>query len=57
MTLIKNRIHLIIFEVFHLEIFGKFINDEHSAKIKLISLTFEIFHFDISGKDNNDEHL
>ena len=43
-------------EVFHLDISGNDINEEHSLNMKLISLTLEVFNLDISGNDINEEH-
>jgi len=48
---------LVIFDVFHFDISGKDINDEHPVNINSILVTLDVFHFDISGKDINDEHL
>ena len=44
------------FLVFHLNLSGKYINDEHFKNIESIFFTLLIFHLDISGKDINDEH-
>ena len=42
--------------VFHFEISGKDVNDDHNLKIYIILVTLLVFHFEISGKDDNDEH-
>ena len=41
--------------VFHLEISGKDINDEHSKNNSLKSLASLIFQIEISGNNSNDE--
>ena len=43
--------------VFHIEISGKFFNDEHSENKKLIFVTLFVFHFEISGKNAKEEQL
>ena len=42
--------------VFHFEISGNDINDEHPLNILLILETLFVFHFEISGYDFNDVH-
>ena len=43
--------------IFHFEISGNDLNEEHPENILLILLTFSVFHLDISGKEINDEQL
>ena len=45
-----------MFIVFHFDISGNDIIEEHSPSIPFKSTTFLVFHFDISGNDINDEH-
>jgi hypothetical protein len=42
-------------DIFHLDISGKFFNDEHPENILDIFLTLVVSHLDISGKLNKDE--
>ena len=42
--------------VFHFEILGKLVNDEHPSKIQHISITVFVFHFEILGQLVKDEH-
>ena len=42
--------------VFHFEISGNDINDEHSQNKDFILITLLVFHFEISGISFNDEH-
>ena len=44
------------FEISHLEISGKDINDEQKHKKPFIFKTSEIFHFEILGKTDKEEH-
>ena len=46
----------ITFDVFHFEISGNDINEEHPLNKLHISVTLEVFHFEMSGNDINDEH-
>ena len=43
--------------VFHLDISGNDINDEHSKNNPLILFILFVFHLEISGKEIKDEHL
>ena len=43
--------------VFHLEIFGSLVIEEHWKKIPEIEITFSIFHKEISGRFFTDKHL
>ena len=51
----KKLIFLILF-VFHLDISGKEIKDEHPENIPLISSILLVFHFDKSGNEIKEEH-
>ena len=42
--------------MFHLDISGKYNNDEHPKNMLLILSILLVFHLDILGKDINDEH-
>ena len=42
--------------IFHFDISGNDINEEHPLKISWKLLTLQTFHFDISDNDINDEH-
>ena len=42
--------------MFHFDISGNEIKDEHDKNILSIFSTFLVFHFDISGIDLNEEH-
>ena len=46
----------VIFLVFHFEISGNSVNDEHSEKIPDIFLTFSIFQIEIFDNSFRDEH-
>ena len=48
--------NIIILYVFHFEISGNLINEEHLLNIFFIFKTFFVFHFEMSGKYFNDEH-
>ena len=43
--------------VFHFEISGNDINDEHSPNNDFILITLLVFHIEISGNDDKEEQL
>ena len=52
----SNKKLISISLLFHFDISGKDIKDEHPSNIFNIYFKLLFFHLDISGKDVNDEH-
>ena len=52
----NKKLIFITFWVFHLEISGNVVKEEHLPNNPDNFLTLFMFHFEISGKDTNDLH-
>ena len=50
----NKKLILVTFFVFHFEISGKLVNDEHPKNNPFILIKLHVFHFEISGKDDKE---
>jgi len=50
-------LHIVTFDISHIEISGNFNRDEHPKNKQFILFILLIFHFEISGNSFKEEHL